>query len=207
MIRYILRFIKQCFQKNKVKKFAQTIGKLTLFGQSFAIRFSDKSSELSKLDIGENCYIDCALHFERFDSKIKIGNNTFIGAQTKIIASKLIYIGNNVTISWGVTLVDHNSHSRLLSERIVDHEIGMTNIRNGDLWCEKKTWYEVANGPIVLEDGVWVGFEAVVLKGVRVGEGAIVGARAVVTKDVPPYSIVAGNPASIIGRITIGGNH
>lgn len=53
-------------------------------------------------------------------------------------------------------------------------------------------------GPIILEDDVWIGEKALILSGVKIGKGAIVGAGAVVTKDVEPYSIVAGNPAKII---------
>lgn len=53
-------------------------------------------------------------------------------------------------------------------------------------------------GNIVIENDVWIGYEAVILSGVHIGNGAIIGARAVVTKDVPPYAIVGGVPAKII---------
>lgn len=55
--------------------------------------------------------------------------------------------------------------------------------------------------PIVIEDDVWVGGRAVVLGGVCIGEGAVVGAGSVVTKDVPPFSIVVGNPARVLRKI------
>ncbi|MCA9936785.1 MAG: hypothetical protein KC415_22775 [Anaerolineales bacterium] len=54
------------------------------------------------------------------------------------------------------------------------------------------------NAPIVIEDDVWIGFQAVILPGVTVGKGSIIGAGAVVTKDVPPYSIMGGVPARLI---------
>ena len=53
-------------------------------------------------------------------------------------------------------------------------------------------------GDIIIGNDVWIGFEAVILSGVRIGDGAIIGARAVVTKDVPPYTIVGGIPAKLI---------
>lgn len=56
------------------------------------------------------------------------------------------------------------------------------------------------DGPIKIEDGAWIGAGAIILPGVTVGRKAIVGAGAVVTRDVPPHSVVAGNPAKIIGR-------
>jgi acetyltransferase-like isoleucine patch superfamily enzyme len=51
----------------------------------------------------------------------------------------------------------------------------------------------------VIEDDVWIGFSASIMKGVKIGRGAIIGAGSMVTKDVPPYAIVAGNPAQTIG--------
>jgi maltose O-acetyltransferase len=59
---------------------------------------------------------------------------------------------------------------------------------------------EVASAPIVIEDDAWIGFNSTILKGVTIGRGAVVGAATVVTKDIPAYAIVAGNPAKIIGH-------
>jgi acetyltransferase-like isoleucine patch superfamily enzyme len=58
----------------------------------------------------------------------------------------------------------------------------------------------VEERPVVIEDDVWIGFGSAVLKGVTIGRGAVVAAMSVVTKDVPAYTIVAGNPAREIGR-------
>ena len=55
-------------------------------------------------------------------------------------------------------------------------------------------------GDIVIGNDVWIGYEAVVMQGVRIGDGAVIGSRAVVTKDVPPYSIVGGIPAKVIRK-------
>lgn len=95
-------------------------------------------------------------------------------------------------ISWGVTIVDHNSHSVEWSHR-----------KNDVLdWAKgQKDWSHVKVAPVTIEDRVWIGFNAIILKGVTLGEGAIVAAGAVVTKDVPPYTVVAGNPAQVIRRL------
>ena len=58
--------------------------------------------------------------------------------------------------------------------------------------------FDIKSDPIVIENDVWIGFNAVILKGVRIGKGAIIGACTVVSKDVPPFSVVVGNPMRII---------
>nr|WP_306798988.1 DapH/DapD/GlmU-related protein [Clostridium perfringens] len=59
-------------------------------------------------------------------------------------------------------------------------------------------WTNSINSPIIIEDNVWIGEFVRIMKGVTIGEGSIVGANAVVTKDVQPYTVVAGNPARIV---------
>lgn len=56
----------------------------------------------------------------------------------------------------------------------------------------------ISKGDIFIEDDVWIGYRAIILSGVKIGQGAVIGAGAVVTKDVPAYAIVGGNPAKII---------
>ena len=59
----------------------------------------------------------------------------------------------------------------------------------------------IPNAPVKIEDAVWIGVNCTILKGVTIGEGSVVGAGSVVTKNVPPWTIVAGNPARIIREI------
>ena len=61
---------------------------------------------------------------------------------------------------------------------------------------------DLAAAPIVIEDNVWIGKRAAILKGVHIGKGSIIGLGAIVTKDVPPYCIVAGNPARIVKTLS-----
>ena len=65
-------------------------------------------------------------------------------------------------------------------------------------WGKYKDWSKVENAQIIIQDNVWIGFNSIVLKGVTIGEGAVVAAGSVVTKDVPPFAVVGGNPAKII---------
>jgi maltose O-acetyltransferase len=67
--------------------------------------------------------------------------------------------------------------------------------------------FDIQSKPILIEDDVWIGFNSAVLKGVTIGKGSIVAACSVVTKDVPEFVIVAGNPAKVVKEIKITGNN
>lgn len=140
-----------------------------------------------KLSIGEKTIVEGILSFEREAASISIGERCFINGH--IIASESVTIGDDVLISWNVTVVDHNSHSLRFSERCHDVEE----------WAEgRKDWSHVARSAVRIESKAWIGFNVAVLKGVTVGEGAVVGAGSIVTKDIPPWTVVAGNPARVI---------
>lgn len=108
------------------------------------------------------------------DSKLKLGSG-FFNSNIKIRCTKKIEIGNNVAISHDVTIMDSDAHKM--------HMEG----------------YE-STQPIIIGDHVWIGTRATILKGVNIGDGAIVAAGAVVTKNVPPNCLVAGVPARVIKK-------
>lgn len=150
--------------------------------------------ETSALKIGNKSIVECAIIFDKDNSSISIGDRTFIGAGTKVISYKNIDIGSDVLISWGCTIIDTNSHSIYWEERKNDVI---------DWYDGKKDWSNVEISPIKICDKVWIGFNSIILKGVTVGEGAIIGAGSIVTKDVEPYTIVAGNPAKFIRKVEL----
>lgn len=118
--------------------------------------------------------------------EIIIGDNTTIGDDCFITASNSIKIGNNVLIAQKVTITD-NSHGL------------MTNRDEFNLHPSSRTVF--SKGPVVIEDNVWISDKVTICPNVSIGRGAIIGANSVVTKDVPPYSIVAGTPAKLIKKI------
>lgn len=147
----------------------------------------------ARLSIGEGSIVQATITSEGSSTVVKIGNNSFIG-NSHIISCERIEIGNDVLISWGCYIVDHNSHAISWKNRQED-------VKNW--FIGKKNWNYVVKKPIFIKDKSWIGFNSIILKGVTIGEGAIVGAGSVVTKSVPPYTIVAGNPAKIIREIPI----
>lgn len=145
------------------------------------------------LAIGTQSDLECRLCFEKVGATIRIGARTHIGGDTLIDSACAIEIGDDVQIAFGVTMMDHNSHSVRFHER-----------RNDVLeWQQgRKDWTHVPMAPIRIGDKAWIGASVIILKGVTIGEGAIVGAGSVVTKDVAPWTIAAGNPARLIRPLT-----
>lgn len=152
-----------------------------------------RSKPRTRLKIGSGSIIEANIFYDRDGAEVRIGSNTFIGTSTIVCASR-VEIGDDVLISWGCHIVDHNSHAIAWS------------LRSGDVakWrVGAKDWTHVEQAPVVIGNKAWLGFNCIVLMGVRIGEGAIVGAGSVVTRDVPDWTIVAGNPAKVIRELKI----
>jgi acetyltransferase-like isoleucine patch superfamily enzyme len=147
----------------------------------------------SRLTIGAGSIVEGTLVSERDGAEIIIGENTFIG-NSLIASATRIEIGSDVLMAWGCNVVDHNSHPVAWSERSND-------VKNW--YAGKKDWSHVITQPVRIADKCWVGFNVAILKGIQVGEGAVIGAGSVVTKDIPPWTVVGGNPAKIIREIPI----
>ena len=117
------------------------------------------------------------------NAKVEIGDDAAISG-CSITAEECISIGNRVMIGAGALIMDSDAHPLDPQERF-----------KGGRGC---------TAPVVIEDDVFVGARAIVLKAVHIGKGAVVGAGAVVAKDVAEYTIVGGNPARPIGRVPAG---
>ena len=125
--------------------------------------------------------------------KINIGKYCYIGEGTRIWSAKEIIIGDRVLISHNVNIFDSLTHPVSSSQRHQQFKsiISIGHPKEIDLQEE----------PVCIKNDVLIGCMSIILKGVTIGEGAIVGAGSVVTKDVPPWTIVAGNPAKVIREI------
>jgi len=168
-------------------------------GSGFHVRFDCPRGDVA-LKIGNRCLLQNEFIFESTGGKITVGDGVFINGGVMVISRSSIEIGNDVTIAWGCTIYDHDSHSISYLDRIADQNLLLLNFHRCNM-VANKDWSKVGTAPIRICDYAWLGFEVVVLKGVTIGEGAIVGARSVVTKDVPPWTIAAGNPARVVKEI------
>ena len=183
----ILKFYNKFKSWYKLRKFKKlsTIGNgLVVYPRSGC--YADKAGLIS---IGDRCDI-AGILYSMGDGKITIGNHTEIRENSFIGSVEEIKIGDCVIISNNVKIYDNNNHP-------TDPEIRKEMCLNGfygDAW----RWEHSASAPVIIDDNVWIGERSAILKGVHIGEGSIVGCNSVVTKDVPPYSIVAGNPARVV---------
>jgi acetyltransferase-like isoleucine patch superfamily enzyme len=109
---------------------------------------------------------------------LRIGDGSSIGHNTVIVCRESIDIGDNVMIAAYCYVLD------------VDHEFDEINVPIPKQGLRIK--------PVIIGNDVWVGAHTIILRGVKIGEGAVIGANSVITRDVPPYAIVAGNPARIV---------
>ena len=136
---------------------------------------------------GFNCRLD-AFNINNLNEKylIEIGENVEINDDVHIGAVEKIVIGDNVLIASKVYISDHNHGSYKGEEQ--DSPMSMPKKR------------KIYSSPIKIERNVWIGEFVSILQGVTVGEGSIIGTMSVVTKDIPPYTIVVGSPAKPIKR-------
>lgn len=162
--------------------------------------------ESMRIFIDEESVIGCSFIFESDCGVIQIGKRTFINGGTNLISVNKIEIGDDVTIAWGVYIYDHNSHSLSDKDRIEDIKRVRNDYYNKRNFSFSKEWSTVKSAPIKICNKVWIGFNAIILKGVTIGEGAIVAAGAVVTKDVPAWTVVAGNPAVVVKKLKANDN-
>jgi acetyltransferase-like isoleucine patch superfamily enzyme len=149
------------------------------------------SNDPNNIIVGNGTHIRGELCVFKYGGKITIGDNVYIGEISKIRSGENICIGDNVLISHNVNIVDTNAHEIDHLERAEGY---INLIKHGHTPVKGS----VQTAPVVINDYVWINFNAVILKGVTIGKGAVVAAGAVVTKDVPPFAMVGGNPARVI---------
>ncbi len=135
--------------------------------------------KLSLKKLGKGCLIDYKTYF-RYPSKISLGKGVAINRGCEFYASFLvpagtITVGDNVTFSPNVKLYT------------IGHDPSTKSLRD-------------LAGPIVIESHAWIAADSIILPNVTIGEGAVIGAGSVVTRDIPPYTIAVGVPAKIIKK-------
>ncbi len=174
------------FHVNELKKLLYRIrypgmidfGHNNCFIGKFSIDILERDGD-PRLSFGKNSLIRNEFRRNYFkmqhDGKIKIGDNVYINGAF-IYSFKEVEIEDNVMIGWGTEIIDTDAHP-----------------------IDKK--HKVRSEKITIKKNAWISTKSTVLKGVTIGEGAVVGAGSVVVDDVKPHSLYAGNPARFIKKI------
>jgi len=197
----VVDMIKKIRRKRMLKSIADYVelSNDSYYGNKFNVDLRNPKKGEKYLKIGKHCIIDGNFIFEKDTGKIIIGDRCLISGL--LISVEHIEIGNDVIIAWDNLVYDHNSHSVFWSQRKDDTYSEYKNYLEYASPVANKNWKYVKSSPIKICDKVWIGTGCKVMKGVTIGEGAVVAAGSVVVKDVPPWTIVGGNPAKFIKNI------
>jgi acetyltransferase-like isoleucine patch superfamily enzyme len=118
------------------------------------------------------------------EPRLVIHNRVDIGHNVTFVLNREIVIENDVNVASGVKFMDSDAHPRDVAERIADLPPRPEEIK-----------------PVHVCKNAWIGINSFILKGVTIGEGAIIGVNSVVVTDIPPYSVAMGNPARVVVRL------
>jgi acetyltransferase-like isoleucine patch superfamily enzyme len=150
-----------------------------------AVRFGDHVS------VYGGCSFSVGLN-----GRCSVGDFTLLNGAL-IMAEELIEIGSHCLVSWNVGIADSDFHPLAPAQRIIDAHALAPFFKN------RPPRPEIRTAPVIISDNVWIGMNAVILKGVTIGEHSVVAAGAVVTKSVPANVVVAGNPAVITKHLDV----
>lgn len=143
--------------------------------------------DADNIEIGDFTYYDDPAGPEHFVVKCVLYHYPFIGDR--------LLIGRYCAIAEGAKFVMNGANHAMAGFSTYPFNIFGNGWEEG---FDQATWSKELRGDTVVGNDVWIGMEALVMPGIAIGHGAIVAARAVVSRDVPPYSIVAGNPAKVV---------
>ncbi len=149
------------------------------------------------VEFGEHCscYAGCSFAIG-VKGSCSIGDYTLLNGAL-IMAEERIEIGSHCLVSWNVGIADSDFHPIDPAQRLIDTK-ALAPFYEG-----RPERPSIATRPVKIADNVWIGMNAVILKGVRIGENSVVAAGAVVSRDVPANVVVAGNPAIIVKQLEI----
>lgn len=154
--------------------------------------FNSRRPHAVRIGRGASLYLGVMFDLGR-QATAEIGEFSLIHG-TRLIANQSITIGSHCLLSWNTVLMDTR---RVPAEPFRRREALVAAAHSPVRRLET----DAPAHPIRIGHGVWIGFDSCVLPGVTIGDGAIVGARSVVTEDVPPFAIVAGNPARCLRQL------
>jgi acetyltransferase-like isoleucine patch superfamily enzyme len=178
---------------------SQPIPSNVKFGEGFYCESAQifrmlRSKKPNAVVIGDHvsCYAGCSFAIGE-NGRCTVGNFTLLNGAL-IMAEENIEIGSHCLVSWNVGIADSDFHPLEPAQRLVDAKALAPYFKNRPARPKLRT------APVRIGDNVWIGMNAVILKGVTIGENSVVAAGAVVTKSVEPNTVVGGNPAIVVKK-------
>jgi len=155
-----------------------------------------RSKRQPAIELGKHVSLYAGVSFALGENgTCKIGDFTLLNGAL-IMADEHIEIGKHVLVSWNVGIADSDFHPIDAAQRRID------TLALAPFYKDRPPRPVLKTAPVIIEDNVWIGMNAVILKGVTIGENSVVAAGAVVSKSVPPNVVVAGNPAVIVKHLS-----
>jgi len=171
-----------------------------IFGEGFYCESAQifrhlKSKATRAVVLGDHvsCYAGCSFAIG-VNGTCTVGDFTLMNGAL-VMAEERIEIGSHCLISWNVGIADSDFHPLAPAQRIIDaHALA-------PFFKDRPPRPKLRTVPVIISDNVWIGMNAIILKGVTIGENSVVAAGAVVTKSVPANVVVAGNPAVVTKKL------
>ena len=135
-------------------------------------------------------------HNEHLKSKMNCGKNVSLRDRTIIYCPERLTIADNVSINSGVTILAQGGVS-IGEYTMISSGVTIVSVNHDYSKLGKEAWEGQIKKPVIIGRDVWIAAGAIILPGVTIGDGAVVAAGSVVSRDVPPYSVVAGLPAAV----------
>lgn len=203
----LFSFFRRLYNNIKLKKHVNHLNKSIIYGKGFCkskiykhnsfqllnVKVNNMTNDADKIVFGDFCNVSCKITLNNKGS-INVGDYVFMNHVTMRIDYHLV-IGSNTMFGPGVRLWDTNNHPISIKER---------NRQTVEISCDFPLFksYESKGASIVIGNNVWIGMDVIILAGVKIGDGAIVAAGSVVTKNVKESTMVGGSPAKYIKDIT-----
>jgi acetyltransferase-like isoleucine patch superfamily enzyme len=160
-------------------------GAFAEFGRSSVIQMPVRLAGEPRIHVGSGVFVGAGSWLQTLgdspDIRLEIGDGTSIAGNCVISAAVEVRLGRDVLLARNVYISDHIHAYANISRPVISQGVDKL-------------------APVAVEDGAWLGQNVVVCPGVRIGRGAVVGANAVVTDDVPPYTLAVGAPARVVKR-------
>lgn len=198
MIHLFLNFYENYQKKRTLANCYQNAQIGADFDVETSARINNESGDKANIKIGHNTFLAGKIRTSPH-GKVQIGNYCYISTGAFLGAANSITIGDYVGIAHYTFIVDNNNHP-VEPEARKEHRIRVAPGGKG-YSSVGASWELSDNAPIVIGDNVWIGMYCFIAKGITIGEGAVVARQSVVTKDVAPYTVVAGNPARVVKEL------